>query len=260
MMDRLRNSRSPSPFTSPGHNNRLRERHRRFNCQTVVAYLLSIIANFIIVFGVYKHWQKGHTEHHWLLLAPLGVVLIFIGSCIYRCGINRLYRYNYGHYRGPGVSKQQAQASPGIFESSQLSLNMLPQCFTNYDTVTGGVINTRDRSTTAATSTASAAAHRYLSLPLDSLLPPPSSHITHSVAEVHQVNERQLMAGAVVEEPLIETSVDNEAGLINVSKRYFIKLVASITNILYFQKLSRNGCRRSCRRSACRTFQRTCWQ
>lgn len=231
-MDRLANSRSPSPFTSPGHNNRLRERHRRFNCQTVIAYLLSIIASFLIVLGVYQHWRKGQTEHHWLLLAPLGVVLIFIGSCIYRCGINRLYSYNYGHYRGPGVSKQQAQASTGIFESSQLSLNMLPQCFTNYDTVTGGVITTRDRSTTAATSTASAAAHRYLSLPLDSLLPP-SSHITHSVAEVHQVNEQQLMAGAVVGAPLIETSFDNEADLINVGKRYFILLVATITNILY---------------------------
>lgn len=236
-MDRSANSRSRSPFSSPGHNNRLREHHSRFNCQTVIAYLISIIASFLIVIGVYKYWHNGH-EQRWLLLPPLGLVLIFLGSCIYRCGVNRLYHYNYGHYLGghsrAGVSTHQARASVGIFESSQLSLNMLPQCFTNYDTVSGGVVHTREQhSTTAATSTASAAAQRYLSLPLDSLLSPPS-HTTQSQAEVHQRDEQQLLATAgvaLVAFPLVETSVDNEADLINVGKRYFTLLVNSISNI-----------------------------
>lgn len=226
MMDRSPN-RSPSLYP-PGQHNLLRKGHRRCNCHTVFAYLLSLIASALIVFGVHRYWRNHH-EQHWLLLSTLGVLLIFLGSCIYRCGITRLYRHNYGPIlrRSPrATSKQPRSSSAGIFaESSQLSLNMLPQCFTNFDTITGGVVMARDANTTttstsgaavtAATSSASASAHRYLSLPLDSLLPPPLQTTASHTAEVHhQMDEQQLMGATTAVSPMLETLVD-----INVGKR-----------------------------------------
>ena len=122
------------------------------NCHICLAYMLSLIASGIIVHGFYLCYKHHSTV--WLVLPGLGVILIFIGSCLYRCGAIKLHRANYGVTRRKRNVLKRAATESQFFES-QLSLNMLPQCFSNFDTYT------------SASHTNSNSAHPYFSLPID---------------------------------------------------------------------------------------------
>ena len=129
---------------------------RRSHCnpQICLAYMLSLVSSGIVVHG-FCLWYK-HRNTVWLVLPCLGLILILIGSCLYRCGSTKLHRAKHGLARRNRNASKRGAIESQIFES-QLSLNMLPQCFSNFDTYTSSsrILNSN-------------ATHRYLSLPIDS--------------------------------------------------------------------------------------------
>lgn len=163
---------------SPMHStpSRVVSRKRRkslCNCRIFLAYLLSLLSSCIIIYGVDRSYRERNTS--WLSLSCLGVMLIFLGSCLYRSGAMELHKCNYGVARRKQQSSKRATVASHLFES-QLSLNMMPQCFTNLDTF--------NRASRLIPSTS----HRYLTLPMD---PPPLSP-EHPLVEIHPQRMTQL--------------------------------------------------------------------
>lgn len=132
-----------------GHRRRRMKRCIRFNVQICYAYILSVLASALILSGFYlafKKWDKT-----WLIFSLVGVILIFIGSCLYYCGSIDAYYYEErrhqrekrrrrgltrrGHSNENLISSTHFNASRSV---SQLSLNMTPQYFKNKDETPSG--------------------------------------------------------------------------------------------------------------------------
>lgn len=138
---------------SPLHHSRSRD---CCNVQICLAYFLSVIASLVIVFGTVLYLRTWHQM--FLVLPGVGIVLILVGSCLYRSGVLLLTRgpsrSKSGHARKRNRTKRGAVRDSRLFES-HLSLNMLPQCFTSFE----GAGSSRQ---------ANCSTTRYLSLPIDS--------------------------------------------------------------------------------------------
>lgn len=113
-------SESDSDNHVPFHRRNIPSTSRRPRCNAKIclAYSLCLVSNIMIVSGVCLSFKTK--ERFWLMLPCVGVALILVGSCFYRSGIVALYRCK------PKYKNRES----GLFES-QMSLNMLPQCFSS---------------------------------------------------------------------------------------------------------------------------------
>src|SRR6218665_1770117 len=109
------------------------------NAQICLSYFLSLFSSIIIVHGLWL-WYMSNTRI-WLILPLTGCALIFIGACLYSSGHSNLARAYRASALGRGrvqmrnknrrFSRRTAQRQ-SFFETSNLSLNMLPQCFNQH--------------------------------------------------------------------------------------------------------------------------------
>lgn len=115
------------------------------NSQICFSYVLSIIASALIVGGVYLAYHQW--DKMWLIFSATGILLIFIGSCLYYCGNINIYKHEEHssgsrsrrrrRCRNRNLSNDQLMpTAPPLSESrsiSQFSLNMIPQYFAAID-------------------------------------------------------------------------------------------------------------------------------
>lgn len=141
------------------------------NKRICFAYLLSLLSNVLVVGGVYLAWF--HHELRFLLLPIVGIVLILLGSCFYRSGwlaAERRRRRRHSYCSSPSPiyrrrNKRRINIRDSQLFSSQLSLNMLPQCFT---TAPSRLLNASAAGAANIAGGSSSSNNRYLMLPIES--------------------------------------------------------------------------------------------
>lgn len=103
-------------------------RIKTFHCNSLIclAYLFAIIANVLIMHGLYLAYENRNRSY--LFLPLLGVLLIFFGAYLYRSGTLQALS---GNVRT--MIRNNAKRRGQSYES-ELSLNMLPQSFPNIST------------------------------------------------------------------------------------------------------------------------------
>jgi len=125
------------------------------NSQIFCSYVLALVSTGLVVGGVYLsicNWDRV-----WLIFSALGLILVFIGSCMHYCGTQALRKYDdneqysrrrrqkqrRGRFRDRGFSGDElVPSAPQGADSrslSQLSLNMIPQYFSRAE---GSAIST----------------------------------------------------------------------------------------------------------------------
>lgn len=121
---------------------------KTFYCNSAIclSYILSVLASLIVVHGTLLYFRTF--DRVWLVLPITGIILILIGSCLYRCGMSKYNQSLVTNNRKRHRCKRQGR-EPNLFQS-HLSINMLPQCFSSLDQ---RILNSNG--------------HRYLVLPID---------------------------------------------------------------------------------------------
>ena len=150
------------------------------NSQIFCSYVLALISTGLVVGGVYlslTNWDRV-----WLIFSALGLVLVFIGSCMHYCGTQALRKYDDEQYSRRRRHKQRRRfrergfsgdelvpSAPQGSDSrslSQLSLNMIPQYFSRAD---GNALPpTATSSSMAYSQIFNVNGHSFLILPLSS--------------------------------------------------------------------------------------------
>jgi hypothetical protein len=114
------------------------------NSQIFCAHILSLLSSLLIAGGFYLSIIRW--DHMWLVLSIAGFVLIFIGACMYYCGHltldsdlkeKHVYRRRNGVKNLGNVNDHLMSSSNSLSDSqslSQLSVNMIPQYFSNNET------------------------------------------------------------------------------------------------------------------------------
>lgn len=136
------------------------------NKRICFAYTLSLLSNVLVVGGIFMSYQNRDPQ--FLLFPVIGIVLILLGSCFYRSGwlaVERRRRHRHSYCSSPNPiyrrrNKRRINIRDSQLFSSQLSLNMLPQCFT---TAPSRLLNTSSGQVGATSSS-----NRYLMLPIES--------------------------------------------------------------------------------------------
>lgn len=116
------------------------------NIQIFGSYILSLLSSFLVAAGFYLAMLKW--DYLWLILSITGSFLIFIGACMYCSGQQALRRHTkYHHHSNSRRRRNKDRGSDHLMSSnlsesrsvSQLSINMIPQYFSNSE-ITGNPV------------------------------------------------------------------------------------------------------------------------